>query len=289
MAHKYMIYSIIVTYNPNEYNLTLLVNTLISSGVTPIIVDNASKKDFSVPCQLIKLDSNYGIAKAQNTGIKYALKQNAEAIVFFDQDSSITDKFFIKKLYQPILDRQARITAPVFTDAVKGFTYSIVDIDKNGVRKKYHPTINSEEFFVSTAISSGTMIDTVTLKEVGFMAEELFIDYVDTEWCLRAFKRGYSILIVPAARMKHSIGDKIYKVGPFNVPKHSPFRRYYRLRNSFYLARKSHIPKRLAVREIFFSIVHQCLLIMLSHSERTAYIKSFYRGLRDGILGRFKS
>lgn len=288
MAHIHMIYSIIVTYNPNESNLALLVNSLISSGVTPVIVDNASKEDFSVPCQLIKLDSNYGIAKAQNTGIEYALKQNAEAIVFFDQDSSITDELFIKKLYQPIFDKKSSITAPVFTDFECGFIYSIVDIDKHGRRTKYYPAIDDAPFKVSNVISSGTMVDAQVLTEIGVMVDELFIDYVDTEWCLRAYKKGFDILVIPNARMTHSIGDKTIKLSCFYVPKHSPFRRYYRIRNAFFLLRKNHIPKLMAIREILFSIIHQGILIAFSRGERLAYIQCLYRGLRDGMLGRFK-
>lgn len=282
-----MIYSIIVTYNPNESNLTLLVNALISSGVTPIIVDNASKEDFSAPCHLIKLDSNYGIAKAQNRGIKYALRQNAEAIIFFDQDSSIVDELFIKKLYQPILDKKASITAPVFTDLARGFIYSIVDIDKHGKITKYYPAVDDAPFKVSNVISSGTMVDVQALTEIGYMVDELFIDYVDTEWCLRAYNKGFDILVIPNARMTHSIGDKTLKLGAFYVPKHSPFRRYYRIRNAFYLLRQAYIPKRLAYREISFAIIHQMILIAVAKGERLAYISSFYRGLRDGTLGRF--
>ncbi len=283
-----MIFAVIVSYNPNESNLTLLVNALISSGVTPIIVDNASKEHFSVYCQLIKLDSNYGIAKAQNTGIEYALKQNAEAIIFFDQDSSIADELFIKRLYQPILDKKAKITAPVFTDSARGFVYPIVDIDKYGKRTKYYPAIDDASFKVSNVISSGTMVDVQALTEIGYMVDELFIDYVDTEWCLRAYNKGFDILVIPNARMTHSIGDKTIKLGCFYVPKHSPFRRYYRIRNAFYLLRQKHIPKLMAIREILFSIVHQGILIAFSHGERLAYIQCLYRGSRDGILGRFK-
>ncbi|WP_324035473.1 glycosyltransferase family 2 protein [Aeromonas caviae] len=282
-----MIYSIIVTYNPNKSNLSLLVNSLISSGVIPVIVDNASDDDFSAPCQLIKLDSNYGIAKAQNIGIKYALKQNAKAIIFFDQDSSIKDESFIRKLYQPILDKKAYITAPVFTDLARGFIYSIVDIDKHGRRTKYYPAIGDAPFKVSSVISSGTMVEAQAITEIGDMVDELFIDYVDTEWCLRAYSKGFDILVIPNARMIHSIGDKTFKLGAFYVPKHSPFRRYYRLRNAFYLLRQDHIPKRLAYREIAFAVIHQVILIAVSKGERLAYLSSFYSGLRDGILGRF--
>lgn len=281
-------YSLIVTYNPIQENLHLLVNALKKSGCTPIIIDNASKVLFSASCYIIRLEHNLGIAKAQNIGIEYAIKNNAKIVVFFDQDSLITDDQFIKKLYQPILDGKTKITAPVFTDSVRGFVYSIVDIDKNGVRKKYYPSPDAKPFTVSNVISSGTMVDVNALIDIGNMLDELFIDYVDTEWCLRAHHKGFNVLIIPSARMTHSIGDMTIRIGKLFLPKHSPFRRYYRVRNAFYLLRKKHIPKRMAFREIIFSIIHQVILIVYSKGERLAYISSLSNGIRDGVLGIFR-
>lgn len=283
-----MIYAVIVTYNPVKENLTSLVNSLIDNNVVPVIVDNSSASSVIAPCKIINLDTNYGIARAQNVGIQYVLEQNAEVVIFFDQDSSINDDQFIAQLYEPIANNRTKISAPVFIDHARGFTYPIVEITKNGGRIKHYPSEKTAEFKVNNVISSGTMVGAGALKQIGSMTESLFIDYVDTEWCLRAYSKGFDILIVPTARMVHSIGDKTLKVGTFYVPKHSPFRRYYRIRNSFFLLRQKHIPKLMAIREILFSIIHQGILIAFSHGERSAYVKSLYSGLRDGILGRFK-
>jgi rhamnosyltransferase len=70
------------------------------------------------------------------------------------------------------------------------------------------------------------------------MRENYFIDYVDTEWCIRAEAMGYKNYVSSKAVMKHAIGDNILKFKYFNVPVHSPFRRYYRVRNAFYGKRK---------------------------------------------------
>lgn len=45
-------------------------------------------------------------------------------------------------------------------------------------------------------------------ERVGVLDERLFIDYVDTEWCLRCAAQGITVRIIPAASMTHSIGDK---------------------------------------------------------------------------------
>ncbi|MGB5119023.1 MAG: glycosyltransferase family 2 protein [Providencia rettgeri] len=283
-----MIYAVIVTYNPVKENLTSLVNSLIDNNVVPVVVDNSSALPVIAPCKIINLDKNYGIARAQNVGIQYVLEQNAEAVIFFDQDSSINDDQFIAQLYEPIVNNRTKISAPVFIDHARGFTYPIVEITKKGGRIKHYPSENTAEFRVNNVISSGTMVDADALKKIGTMTESLFIDYVDTEWCLRAYSKGFDILIVPTARMIHSIGDKTLKLGTFYIPKHSPFRRYYRIRNSFYLLRLSYIPKFMAIREIAFSVIHQIILIMFSRGEQWSYLSSLWRGLKDGVLGRFK-
>lgn len=283
-----MIYAVIVTYNPVKENLTSLVNSLLDNNVVPVVVDNSSSSAVIAPCKIINLDTNYGIARAQNVGIEYVLDQNAEVVIFFDQDSSINDDQFISQLYEPIVNMRTKISAPVFIDHARGFTYPIVEITKNGGRIKHRPSENAVEFKVNNVISSGTMIEANALREIGTMTESLFIDYVDTEWCLRAYSKGFDILIIPTARMFHSIGDKTLKVGRFYIPKHSPFRRYYRIRNAFYLLRLTYIPKRMAVREIIFSFIHQIILILFSNGERLAYLESLWRGFKDGVLGRFK-
>ncbi|MBM7072105.1 glycosyltransferase family 2 protein [Shewanella sp. 202IG2-18] len=265
-----------------------LVDALVRNHVVPVIVDNASSLPVIAPCEIIHLDSNYGIAKAQNVGIEYVLEKNAEVVIFFDQDSSINDDEFIAQLYEPITNNITKISAPVFIDNERGFTYPIVEITKNGGRIKHYPTETTAAFRVNNVISSGTMVEANVLKQVGNMAEPLFIDYVDTEWCLRAYSKGFDVLIVPTARMIHSIGDKTLKIGRYYVPKHSSFRRYYRIRNAFYLLRLSYIPKRMAIREITFSIIHQWILILFSKEERLDYLKSLCRGLKDGVWGRFK-
>ena len=282
-----MIFAVIVTYNPIQDNLTSLINALKNNQVTPVIVDNGSAEPVTAECEIIKLESNLGIAKAQNVGIEYALSFSPDALIFFDQDSSIKDNTFIASLYEPISNRRAQITAPVFIDNARGFIYPIVEITKHGGRIKHYPSSDKPEFFVNNAISSGTMVEPKALKKIGYMLDSLFIDYVDTEWCLRAASKNLKVLIVPSARMIHSIGDKTLKIGRFYIPKHSPFRRYYRIRNSFFLLRLSYVPKVMALREIIFSIIHQGILILFSKGERVAYLKSLIRGCKDGVLGRF--
>jgi rhamnosyltransferase len=115
------------------------------------------------------------------------------------------------------------------------------------------------------------------------MRENYFIDYVDTEWCIRAEAMGYKNYVSSKAVMKHAIGDNILKFKYFNVPVHSPFRRYYRVRNAFYMAKESHVPTLLVLREMLFNFIHQAILVTFE-KQKMSYIKSYFRAIRDGIL-----
>lgn len=282
-----MIFAVIVTFNPQISNVVELVRNLKLSNVTPLIVDNGSDLSFSPMCETIFLKENLGIATAQNEGLKSALSLGAKYVVFFDQDSTITNCSFIYKLLEPLVKEEAYITAPIFVDKDRGFTYPIVDIRPSGRRVKYYPSSSDPNFKVSNVISSGTMVNATLFNEVGQMTDQLFIDYVDTEWCLRCASLGYYVTVVPSAIMYHSIGDSSFSLLGFNVPKHSPIRRYFRVRNSFFLLRKSYIPKLMSVREVLFSVVHQIILILASKGERRDYIKSLFKGCWDGLRGKF--
>jgi rhamnosyltransferase len=281
------IFSVIITYNPNWQAVNSLCNQLLDSNVTPVVVDNSEKSSKLIDVKnfmFLPLGENKGIATAQNVGIDYCLEQSADIIVFFDQDSVISEKF-IEKLIAPILNENENIVAPTFVDAEKGFIYPIVSVSKFGLRTKIIPSKSSASFYTNTAISSGTAVKTSVFNIVGKMLDNLFIDYVDTEWCLRCHHAGIRVLILPDNQMIHSIGDKSFNVLGFTVPVHSAYRRYYRVRNSFVMLRLKHIPIFLGIREVTFSIIHQLLLVLTQKGKRKEYIKYGAIGLLHGIKG----
>ena len=64
------------------------------------------------------------------------------------------------------------------------------------------------------------------------MEEALFIDQVDTEWCLRARSMGYRVFGACGAILEHRLGEAYYRIwfGRWRqLPRHKPFRYYLRL------------------------------------------------------------
>lgn len=281
------VFAVVVLYNPDLDNVKRLVSDLSKNNVRSIVVDNSEQKinfsrdDFS---EYIWMGGNKGIASAQNVGIEHAVSLRAEKIVFFDQDSQLTPDF-IGSLLSTFNCSDVKIAAPVFYDIVKGFGYKLVDISPLGFRRKVSPEKLNDQLDISVTISSGTMVDASVFDKVGKMNDSLFIDYVDTEWCLRCLYHGYKVRINPAAVMYHSIGDKSLSFFGFNIPVHSPVRRYYRIRNSILLFGFPHVPKLLALREFVFAIIHQIIIITFS-KNRLDQLKSMFSAVADGVLKR---
>ena len=141
-----------------------------------------------------------------------------------------------------------------------------------------------EPYAVDIVISSGTAATVETFERAGLMDEDLFIDFVDTEWCLRCRRRNIPIHVMPGAVMIHSVGSRSIDLRFTTVSVHSPVRCYYQIRNCFLLFRKESVPLLLAVRETVVVLVHKSLLL-LSVSNRGEYLRAFAQGLYDGLIG----
>lgn len=284
------ILAIIVTYNPSIEKLKVLVSELISQNTDVIIVDNQSENSVELerlmPTYISLLDQNYGIAYAQNIGIKQAFNQGYEFVIFFDQDSTIGTNF-IFYLYSDFIkvknyDLSISSIGPRLVDCKKGFYFPALKLNKYGLMDKINIKNIKKNIEVSFLISSGTLIEIESLKEIGLMKEEYFIDFVDTEWCFRALDKGYKIYISANTIMKHSIGDDTLQLLNFKIPVHSGSRRYYRIRNLFFMWKTPYIPKILTFKLMMSNFFHQFLLFLIKSNKRD-YIKYYVKAIKDGI------
>lgn len=181
---------------------------------------------------------------------------------------------------------QIAAIAPAYADSATGPTSGFVRLgwfDYKQLVVSPEQTVVEIDF----AISSGSLIPVSALDDVGFMDESLFIDHVDTEWCLRARSKGYKLFGVPAARMLHTLGDKRTRFWLFRwrqVPHHSPFRYYYILRNSLLIQRRNYIPKKWRIAEAIRS-VRVLLYFSLFGSQRRECLRMMSKGLWHGLKG----
>ena len=288
------IHAIVITYNPELNNVKKLITSLKQQNVSPLIVDNGTLNEeevsyLSAIAHVITLKDNEGIAKAQNIGISFAKKNNADAVIFFDQDSQISSNF-VESLVTDYLsvkahDKSIGIIGPTFIDSRYKFYYKQISLNRIGIRKKITPEQFNEPFKATLIISSGSFIPISVLDSVGYMDESFFIDYVDTEWCLRAIAKGYSVYVSTSAVMEHAIGDKMINFMGLHIPVHSPIRRYYRIRNAILFSSYAHIPLMLKIRDNFMNLIHQTI-ITISQKDKLNNFKTAIRAIKDGFQGK---
>lgn len=294
-----MITAIVVTYFPDFSFFSNQVRVLLAQVDNVVVVDNGSGADFnswvkrdidSQGFYLLAQDENLGIAEAQNIGIRFAKKLNSEHVVFFDQDS-LPGPAMIESLMVALKRLQSEsvavaAVAPCYRDSEYSELSGFVRIGFFRFQQSYG---NSGDSLVEAdfLIASGALVPLSVLDSVGGMDSSLFIDHVDTEWCLRAKSKGYRLFGVCNARMSHSLGENRQKLWFLRwrlVPFHKSFRYYYIFRNSVSLWRRRYMPLRWKFVD-FIRLVQIFLFFGFFASRRKENISMMLRGVKDGVRG----
>lgn len=293
------IHAIVVTYNPELDVLSREFELVIPQVDKIWLIDNASSSSLATwvddmglhdKLELVQMPANLGLGAAQNTGIQLARAAGATHVLILDQDSQpmpdMVDRLLAASNQLQSAGVPVAAVAPVYADSATGPASGFVRLGWLDFKKQ---TVLPGQDVVEAdfVISSGSLIPVSVLDAIGPMDESLFIDHVDTEWCLRAQSKGYKLFGVPGARMVHTLGDRrtrIWFLRWRNVPYHSPFRYYYILRNSLLMQRRPYMPLKWRVAE-FIRCVRVFCFYGLFAPQRGACLRMMLRGIADGLRG----
>jgi rhamnosyltransferase len=274
---------VLVTYNPTIRQLEETIYSIAGQVSYIIIVDNGSTtfsfKDID-NLVIISLRKNYGIAYAQNYGIELAKQQNVDFVLLSDQDTIYPCEFVLKMMdvYEKCKRKECiGAITPIFYDKNKK-TESLISITKF---KAIVPD-KMKIYYISHAISSGSLIPMASLKIIGGMCDELFIDYVDFEWCGRALKYGYKIISVPDVLIEHALGDEMKKICNKKIALRNRVRYYYILRNGIYIIFHKKMLKFYEIILFFRELIIKAMGICLIERKPIPLI---YKAVHDGISG----
>lgn len=241
--------AIVVTFNPDPPVLKNQLSELKAQDVRVVLVDNGSALDVAEwnrsqarPADdVVSLKQNLGIAAAHNVGIKWAKSVGATHVLLMDQDS-VPDPGMVKALWHhaKTIQNLAAI-GPRYIDERQNNPPPFIQI--RGLEHFRYTTAPEGGIVpVDYLISSGSLIPLSTLDLVGGMREDLFIDYVDIEWGLRAKQKGFQSFGAFDATMRHSLGENPVKFFNRLIPIHSPLRHYYHFRNAVLLYKSPWLP-----------------------------------------------
>ena len=292
--------AVIVSYQPEFEALKRLLTAVLPQVAAAVVVDNGSQAavgawlgdHFPGSLNFIGLGRNQGVACAQNRGIDWARRRGGDCVLLLDQDS------------EPAADMVSTLAAALESLQSQGVMVACVGprylderqdnpppfIRVRGLHLERCPCPVPEAVVaVDYLISSGSLLPLAALEKVGGMREDLFIDYVDIEWGLRARRLGYQSFGVCAARMRHALGEDPIGFWGRNFPRHSPLRHYYHFRNAALLCREGWVPLNWKVVDVWrlcLKYVFYCLLAKPRWEHCRSMSRGFWHGLR-GKTGEF--
>jgi rhamnosyltransferase len=292
MNKEMRVCAVVVTYMPAPdvgENITLLQQQV--DGV--VIVDNSigsagrkrlARFDEGLNTKVIYNGKNGGLAAALNTGVKYARQLGYEWIATFDQDSRVTDGM-LKTMIQNYDSHPGRerigIVAPSYREKATGRLSLYAE--------KATSDQSGPWMFQLSVITSGSLVKANVFDVVGYYNEELFIDYIDHDFCFRCVDAGFSILGCRNAVLDHQYGHQTrHKILWREVitTNHNAVRRYYIARNSVYVYKKYifKYPSWIA-RDAWVSI-QNIFKVAVLEADRKSKLFNMARGFVDGVVGK---
>lgn len=281
--------SIIVTYQiqPKKFKNCLKLHQENFTQI--IVVNNSPEIDLSSlqtnQIILINNPNNIGLAAALNVGIKEAKKKCFQMVALFDQDTILQENF-IQQMLKYINNFQAKkklvaVYSPVYYNQVTKETSRHISFKPFRLVRSLVDNDNyASPYYV---ITSGSFIPIDVLDEVGPMREELFIDFVDIEWCLRARKKNYHIVAINKVVINHHLGDYAISFMRHRYPIHSPLRMYYYFRNATYLYHLEGIDWNWRFVD-FSRNLFRLLFYLVLVKDRLTYFRYIMKGKYHGII-----
>jgi rhamnosyltransferase len=252
-----------------------------------IVVDNGSDANeidtlrlatHTLGFHLIENRENLGLAQALNQGVRWAKNKNHSWVIFFDQDSQVTEGFVAHLLAawksHPKPERLGAMH-PRYLDPATGSEFIVWRASDGG------PVVS---------MTSGALMPAWIFDKVGVFASEYFIDCVDFEFCFRLRAAGYLIADSRDAVLMHAAGaatGTIRMMGlTFRPTNHSPARRYYMSRNRIAMYRKYFTSFPRWILRSMNESLGETIKCFLGEEDRARKFRSFLLGTWDGLMGR---
>jgi rhamnosyltransferase len=277
--------AVMITYHPSAAMLDVVSAILVQvQGL--VVVDNGSNTEElqalraesrTLGFQLIENGENLGVAEALNQGVRWAQKQGYPWVIFFDQDSNITQGFvhqmFAAWKCHPARDRVASIH-PRYKDPESGIEM-LVTHDSDG-----EPLL---------PMTSGSVMPVWIFEKVGWFASEYFIDVVDWEYCFRIRAAGFLVIEARNAILLHAPGKptkSTFLGHTFVQTHHTAMRRYYITRNRIVFCRRYFRSFPGWVVSGAYAQFKETIACLLVEENRVRKFRSILLGTWDAVTGR---
>lgn len=228
----------IVTYQPDISRLAENLQAALASTMASrvMVYDNhsdniAAIRELTVTdnrCLLMENEKNQGISHALNALCKKAFDEGYIWVLTLDQDSVIPEG---------LLEEYSR-----YTDLEGIGIICPGIIDRNMGREYTRQTSGTE--YIHQCITAGNLVSLKAWQKAGGYTEELFIDGVDFDFCMKMGEAGFKILRTNNVCLLQEVGHgrmiPLLFHHQMSILNHPPMRLYYIARNYLYIGRRYH-------------------------------------------------
>jgi len=285
--------ALIILFHPDEEQLARAV-AMHSACDRLLVIDNSPQPDSRTALRLheagialLHNGNRNGIAGAFNCGLSALFQQGVDAVALFDQDSTVPADYFsvIRSRCESLGSRAFLMGPRIFDENDQRFLPELATSGLAVERLSLRADVPLQR--CAFLISSGCVVSREAFMRLGRFDEALFIDHVDTEYCLRALLRNVPVYVVPSLVLLHRIGSRRrHKLGSLELTtmNHPGFRRYYSARNAMQLALQYGLRLPVAVVPNLLTL-WQIVQIVLAEHDKLAKLDAIALGLWDGLFG----
>lgn len=292
---------VVVTYHPKgDYGARLA--GMRAQGDALVVVDNASGPEVRDKLEeiciregwkLITNPENLGVGRALNQGVMQLKKLGFEWVLFFDQDSEPLEDMsrrMIESLHQHPHSSRVAVVGAVFQERTTGRRHRFLRTHPQFpfIFQKVEP-VEKDLPEVTFVITSGSLVRVAAVEDVGNLDEAMFVDYVDTDFCLRCRRHGWHVMVSSAAHFVHEFGQRDshrwwgIEIQPTH---HSALRHYFIARNRITMWRRHAVAvPHWALFDLCFS-AYNGFRVLAFESHRWRKLKAMILGTWDGLCGR---
>ena len=273
----------VTLYNPSKENISNIENYIKSIDKLYIFdntdgIDNSDMLPNDKKIVYITEKENKGIAYSMNVCAKKAIEDGYTHLLTLDQDS---------KMNSDIVDKMLDFLKNTKEDRIGLISpYQDINLDEDIPDLEYEDQVEM--------MTSGNIIDLKAYEEIGGFKSWLFIDCVDTDYCMNLHRHGYKVLRLNKVIMKHSLGNiVVHHLFGKNYPcsNHNPIRRYYIARNNLYINDMYHDLFPEYCDHLIRVQKGQVKRILVFEKQKFKKLRMMYKGYRDhkkGIKGKLK-
>lgn len=268
----------IITYDPDIDILKENIEATIEQVDKLLVFDNGSQNyeqimELADLCDkdrvlVISNEENLGVAKALAYGVNFAKTQGYAYLLTLDQDTVIAEN-----------------AVAVLSDAMQqDDMLALVGCgDIYELNEEFKLKDNGQIEYQNEIITAGSLFRVKVADVIGNYNEDLFIDWVDNEFCYRMISAGFKVGKHGGAGMKHRMGEpqiRRFLWKEIYVLNYSPKRLYYIYRNGRYCLKK--YGKLIPARRRFVLYIKLPLTILLYEKEKCRKLKALLRGRANG-------